>query len=98
MAYYINNDIVKRMRARRKEQKLTQAELSRRADVSLGSLKRFEQKVQKFMPLVSVLSASYTDKMLTISDSIDKKKKELLKKYKDGIDKQDPKVMSAIEK
>ena len=39
----VNNDIVKRMRARRKEQKLTQAELSRRADVSLGSLKRFEQ-------------------------------------------------------
>ena len=34
----VNNDIVKRMRARRKEQKLTQAELSRRADVS-----RFEQ-------------------------------------------------------
>ena len=39
----VNNDIVKRMRARRKEQKLTQAELSRRAGVSLGSLKRFEQ-------------------------------------------------------
>ncbi len=39
----VNNDIVKRMKARRKEQKLTQAELSRRADVSLGSLKRFEQ-------------------------------------------------------
>ena len=35
----VNNDIVKRMRARRKEQKLTQAELSRRAGVSLGSLK-----------------------------------------------------------
>ena len=33
----VNNDIVKRMRARRKEQKLT------RAGVSLGSLKRFEQ-------------------------------------------------------
>ena len=39
----VNNDVVKRMKARRKEQKLTQAELSRHADVSLGSLKRFEQ-------------------------------------------------------
>ena len=39
----VNNDIVKRMRARRKEKKLTQAELSRLAGVSLGSLKRFEQ-------------------------------------------------------
>ena len=38
----VNNDIVKRMRARRKEKKLTQAELSRLAGVSLGSLKRFE--------------------------------------------------------
>ena len=54
-------------------------------------------KVQKFMPLVSVLSASYTDKMLTVTESIDKKKKELLKKYKEGIDKQDPKVMNMIE-
>ena len=47
--------------------------------ISLDVLKRFELKVQKFMPLVSVLSASYTDKMLTVSSSIEKKKKELLK-------------------
>ena len=36
-------DIAKRMRARRKEQKLSQVQLSRRSDVSLGTLKRFEQ-------------------------------------------------------
>lgn len=65
--------------------------------VSLDILKRFELKIQKFMPLVSVLSASYTDKMLTITEDITKKKKELLKKYKEGIDKQDPKVMDTIE-
>lgn len=65
--------------------------------ISLDVLKRFEMKVQKFMPLVSVLSASYTDKMLTITGDINKKKKELLKKYDDGIKKQDPKVMSQIE-
>ena len=41
----VNNDIVKRMRARRKEQKLTQAELSRRAGVSLGSLYSSIQEV-----------------------------------------------------
>lgn len=39
----INQEIVKRMRDRRKEKKLTQANLSERSDVSLGSLKRFEQ-------------------------------------------------------
>lgn len=66
--------------------------------ISLDTLKRFEMKTQKFMPLVSVLSASYTDKMLTVTKDIDIKKKELLKKYKDGIDKQDPVVMDKIEK
>lgn len=39
----VNMDIAKRMRARRKEQKLSQVQLSRRSDVSLGTLKRFEQ-------------------------------------------------------
>lgn len=66
--------------------------------ISLDALKKFEMKVQKFMPLVSILSASYTDKMLTITKDIDKKKKELLKKYADGIKNSDPKVMDTIEK
>lgn len=66
--------------------------------IDLEVLKRFEIKVQKFMPLVSVLSASYTDKMLTISEDINKKKKELLKKNEEAIKNGDPKVMDAIEK
>ncbi len=36
--------IAERVRARRKERKLTQAEMSRKAGVSLGSYKRFEQE------------------------------------------------------
>ncbi|MCM1540602.1 MAG: helix-turn-helix domain-containing protein [Blautia sp.] len=36
-------EIAARMRERRKERKLSQARLSERADVSLGSLKRFER-------------------------------------------------------
>lgn len=39
----ISMDIAARMRARRKERKLSQIQLSERADVSLGSLKRFER-------------------------------------------------------
>lgn len=39
----MNRNIAKRMQARRKEQKLTQEQLSKKSDVSLGSLKRFEQ-------------------------------------------------------
>lgn len=39
----INLEIAKRVRARRKERKLTQQQLSEHADVSLGSVKRFER-------------------------------------------------------
>ena len=92
---YINDPITKKVHGKINNQ-LSYAVLEDK--ISLDILKRFEQKVQKFMPLVSVLSASYTDKMLTITESVDKKKKELLKKYKEGIDKQDPKVMNVIEK
>lgn len=36
-------DIAKRVKARRKEKKITQQQLSVQADVSLGSIKRFER-------------------------------------------------------
>lgn len=39
----VNMDIAKKVRERRKEKKWTQVQLSERSDVSLGSLKRFEQ-------------------------------------------------------
>ena len=39
----VNFEIAERMRSRRKERRLTQQELSRKADVSMGSLKRFER-------------------------------------------------------
>ena len=40
----IATDVAKRVRARRKEKKLTQDEMSKRAGMSLASYKRFEQK------------------------------------------------------
>ncbi|MDO4619047.1 MAG: helix-turn-helix transcriptional regulator [Lachnospiraceae bacterium] len=39
----INLDIARRVKARRKEQKITQQRLSELSDVSLGSVKRFER-------------------------------------------------------
>lgn len=39
----VSIDIAKRVRMRRKEKKITQAELSVKSDVSLGSIKRFER-------------------------------------------------------
>lgn len=39
----VNKQIAEQMQKRRKEKKLTQVQMSKRADVSLGSLKRFER-------------------------------------------------------
>ena len=55
----INIDIAKRMVLLRKRKKLSQKELSAKADVSLGSLKRFEQSgeisLQSFTKLAIAL-------------------------------------------
>lgn len=39
----INKEIANRLSARRKEQHITQEQLSKKADVSYGSIKRFER-------------------------------------------------------
>lgn len=39
----VNRDVATRVRERRKEKKLSQAQLSECSNVSLGSVKRFEQ-------------------------------------------------------
>ncbi|MDO5061650.1 MAG: helix-turn-helix transcriptional regulator [Peptostreptococcaceae bacterium] len=54
----INKDIANRMRARRKEKKLSQAELSTRSNVSLGSLKRFERTGE--ISLSSLIKIAFT--------------------------------------
>ena len=55
----INMDIARRMAALRKRRKLTQKALSAKADVSFGSLKRFEQSgeisLQSFTKLAIAL-------------------------------------------
>lgn len=55
----INIEIAKKMVLLRKRKKLTQKELSAKADVSLGSLKRFEQSgeisLQSFTKLAIAL-------------------------------------------
>ncbi len=52
-----SNNIVKRMRARRKAMKLSQKALSVKADVSLGSIKRFEQTGE--ISLSSLIKIAY---------------------------------------
>lgn len=58
--------------------------------ITLDQLKRFINKLQKFMPLVYILSPSVTLKMLLCSEPIAKKKEELYKtKYKERLEKGD---------
>lgn len=58
--------------------------------ITLDQLKRFINKLQKFMPFVYILSPSVTEKMLLSSGPISKKKEELYKKkYKERIDNGD---------
>ena len=67
-------------------------------DITVPVLKRYLMKTQKVMPYVSILAPNYTEKMLTCSKAINKKKEELMKKYKDGIEKGDPATATKIEK
>lgn len=55
----------------------------------ISAMNDFMMKTQKCMPYISILAPNYTDKMLTCTKVIAKKKAELYKKYKDQIDKGD---------
>lgn len=56
--YNMQKKIAQQARQCRKQQKLTQEELSKRAGVSLGSLKRFEQSGE--IALASLLKLAFT--------------------------------------
>lgn len=58
--------------------------------ITLDQLKEYINKCQKFMPYVSIITPNHTMKMLLCCKAMDKKKEELYKKYKDGIDAGDP--------
>lgn len=67
-------------------------------EITVDILKRYLLKTQKCMPYVSILSPSYTEKMLTCTKVINKKKQELLDKYADDIERGDELVATKIEK
>lgn len=60
--------------------------------LDVDTYKRFLMKTQKAMPYISLYSPSHTDKILTCTTVINKKKAELYKKYKDKIDAGDEKA------
>ena len=52
---------------------------------------------QFFMPFETILSPSHTEALVTCSKQIEKKKKELYKKYKEGIDNGDSAIAEKME-
>lgn len=66
--------------------------------ITLDVLKRFIMKCQKCMPYVSILSPNHTLKMLTVTKTLNKKKNELIKKYKKDIEAGNEIVAEQMEK
>lgn len=66
--------------------------------VKLKDFKTFLNKTQKVMPYSTVLAPSYTDKMLTCSDAIKKKRDQLIKENKEELDKGNELVADRITK
>ena len=66
--------------------------------ITTDQLKRYLIKTQKMMPYVAIYSYGYTEKMLTCTKVLNKKKKELIKKYEKEINDGDIIACSKIEK
>lgn len=66
--------------------------------ITTKQLERYLIKTQKFMPYVHILSPNYTEKMLTCTNVINKKKEELYKKYKDELEKGNEIIGTQMEK
>lgn len=92
---YVNTTINKKMFGKMNN-KLSEAVLEDK--IPLEYMKDFMMKTQKCMPYISMLAPNYTNKMLECTIAIDKKKKEVLAKYKEDLDKGDPVVSNKVEK
>lgn len=95
MFKYVNKTIDKKMYGKLNNE-ISVAVLEDR--LPLETMKRFNMKTQKCMPYISILAPNYTDKMLTCTEVINKKKKELYKKYEEQIEKGDEIAASRMEK
>ena len=67
-------------------------------DITTDQLKRWENTMQWFMPFEDVISPNHTEKLLTCTKILNKKKAELLKKYSKEIEAGDIATVEKIEK
>ena len=63
----------------------------------LEALKNWIKKCNKYMAYVTVMSPSYTIKMLTVTKQVEAKKRELVKKYRKELDAGDEHVAVKIQ-
>jgi hypothetical protein len=66
--------------------------------ITIEQHKRYLEKTQWIMPFETVLAPNHSEKMLTCTKAIDKKKRELYKKYKADIDAGKVDVAEKMEK
>ncbi|MDD3122063.1 MAG: hypothetical protein PHC62_00945 [Candidatus Izemoplasmatales bacterium] len=66
--------------------------------ITVDQLKTYLKKTQKCMPYVHIFSPNHTEKMLTITEVVNKKKDELITKYKDEIEAGNEVIGEKIEK
>ena len=66
--------------------------------ITVESFKHYHNKIEKMMPYCSILSPHYTDKMLTCTKIIGKKKQELIKKYQKEIESGDAVAIDKMTK
>ena len=92
---YINKTINKKMMGDMND-KLSYALIE--DDITIEQLQRFLMKTQDMMRYISILSPNHTMKILTIPKGIEKRKKELIKEYKDEIKAGNPEVAEMMEK
>lgn len=93
---YINKPDIGKKQIGKMNQDLSYAVLEDK--ITLDALKHFQLKLQVMMGIVSILSPNYSTGMLTVNDKIDKKKLELVKKYKDELQSGNEVIAGEIEK
>lgn len=95
MVGYFNETITKKSYGKLDE-KLTYWLLEDK--ITVDDYKYFINMTQEFMPFITILSPGFTEKMLTCSKKINKKKQELLKANKAQIDAGNLSVIDDIQK
>lgn len=65
--------------------------------IKVSALKKYLMKTQLAMQFVTVLAPNYDESILTLTKVVDKKKEELIKKYKKELDAGDTVIAKQIE-